>query len=147
MEKFPKKIKIVRFLIVCFIAGSMLFINSCEDLLTFEVDCNDCYFPEPDSADIIMYFTIDDRVDFVPYVVYKGKADARNIEYVDTAYSETNYLYVKTGEFYSVEATYSLEDKTVIAGDGDKLRTRHITDVCSEDCYVIRGGIMNVRLK
>jgi hypothetical protein len=122
-------------------------VHSCEEMLTFDVDCNECYFPEPDSADIMIYVTINNDIDHVPLIIYKGKADARNIEYIDTAYSETYYLYVKTNEYYSVEATYQHEGKTVIAGDGDKLVTRHITDVCSEECYVIRKGIMNVRLK
>ena len=122
-------------------------VHSCEEMFTLEVDCNECYFPEPDSADIMVYVTINKDIDHVPLIIYKGKADARNIEYIDTAYSDTYYLYVKTNEYYSVEATYEVDDKKVIAGDGDKLVTRHITDVCSEECYVIRRGIMNVRLK
>lgn len=130
-----------------FMVSAIFGINSCEDFITFEVDCSECFFPEPDSADIMVYLTINEQNNNVPLTIYKGKADERRIEYRDTANSDTYYLYVKTNEFYSVEATYTLEDKTVIAGDGDRLKTRHITDVCSDDCYVIRGGIMNVRLK
>lgn len=127
---------------------AIIFSNSCEDLVTLEVDCDECYVPEPDSAYLVVYVTIDNEINEVPLVFYKGKADARNVEYIDTAYQDTyNRLYVKTNEYYSVEATYNLEDKTIIAGDGDELKTRHITDICAEDCYVIRGGIMDVRLK
>lgn len=147
MKHVNNKIGFVRFLAVLILMGAPAFNNSCEEILTLEVDCNECYFPEPDSADITVYVTIDENINRVPLVIYKGKADARNVEYIDTAYTETYYLYVNTNEYYSVEATYELEDKKVIAGDGDKLVTRHITDICSEECYVIRNGIMNVQLK
>lgn len=147
MKHVINKIGFVRVFAVLVLLAAVLFHNSCEELLTLEVDCNECYFPEPDSADITVYVTIDENIDRVPLVIYKGKADARKVEYIDTAYAETYYLYVKTNEYYSAEATYELEDKKVIAGDGDKLVTRHITDICSEECYVIRNGIMNVQVK
>jgi len=78
--------------------------SSCD--LFPRVKCSDCLINEPDSADLKMLFTINNENPRVPLKVYLGKVEDANLEWVDTTDSETLYLYVKTGQFYSVVAKY-----------------------------------------
>jgi hypothetical protein len=120
---------------------------SCENNGALNVDCNECYGTEPDSGDLIIYLTIEDPYLKVPLTIYKDQVDDEYIEYQDTAYSSPYYLYVDLNEYYSVKAEYSIGTKTVYAVDGDKIKTRFVTETCDYDCWVITGGIIDVKLK
>lgn len=123
-------------------------IFSCEkNPFIFDVNCDECYLNEPDSADLIVDLTINKENPFVPLVFYRGEIEDNNIEWIDTAYSETLYLYSPVEEYYSIKAFYKSGSQTLIAVDGDKLKTRKVSDVCDNECWVIRGGILDVRLK
>jgi len=130
------------------VLSAVLFVFSCDnDPFVINVDCNECYYDEPDSAYLIVDLTINDENPSVPIVIYRGNVEGEIVEYTDTAYKSTYYLYSPVNEYYSIEAKYKKGDKTIIAIDGDKLKTKHVTDVCDTDCYVIRGGFLDVRLK
>lgn len=132
------------FLISLFI----ILVFSCEqNPFIFDVNCDECYFEKPDSADLIVDITINEENPFVPLIFYKGKAEEGNIEWIDTAYSETLYLYSPVDQYYSIKAFYKSGEQTIISIDGDKLKTTRVSDVCDYDCWVIRGGILDVRLK
>lgn len=119
-----------------------------SDVFVFDVNCEDCYYNEPDSADLIVDVTINDENPFVPLVIYKGDVEENIIEYTDTVWAaSTYYLYVAVNEYYSIKAKYKKGDNTIYAIDGDKLKTKYVTDVCDTDCYEIKGGILDVRLK
>ncbi len=142
MNKLNQNLKV--FFTVLFI----LFIFSCEqNPFIFDVNCDECYFDRPDSADLIVDITINEDNPFVPLVFYKGKVEEDNIEWIDTAYSETLYLYSPVDQYYSIKAFYKSGVQTIIAVDGDKLKTTQVSDVCDYDCWIIRGGILDVRLK
>lgn len=124
------------------------FIFSCEESpFVFDVNCDNCYYNKPDSADLVVSLTINAENPYVPLVFYKGRVEDNVIEWVDTAYEQTLYLYSPVGEFYSIEATYKKDGKKIVAIDGDKLKTTRVSDVCDYDCYVIKGGLLDVRLK
>lgn len=134
--------------IITFSILSLIIIFSCEqDPFIFDVNCDECYINEPDSADLIVDLTINEENPFVPLVFYRGEVDENNIEWIDTAYSERLYLYSPVNEYYSIKAFYKSGDQVLIAVDGDKLKTSRVSDVCDYDCWVIRGGILDVRLK
>jgi hypothetical protein len=120
---------------------------SCEDSRGLTVDCSECYSTEPDSGDLVIYLTIESPYTKVPLTIYKDQVDDEQIEYYDTAYSSPYYLYVDLNEYYSVKAEYSTGTKTVYAVDGDKIKTRFVTETCEYDCWVITGGYLNVKLK
>lgn len=121
---------------------------SCEqDPFVFDVDCDECYFPEPDTADLILKFTINDENPFVPYVLYKGNIEEANIDWIDTAYQEKEYLPSAIDEFYSIKAFYKKGDQTLIVVDGDKLKTNYTSDVCNTECWTIKGGSLDLRIK
>jgi len=125
---------------------------SCEEG-DLNVDCDDCYTSKPDSADLIVYLTFNALNDSIPLIFYRGMVDKNQVEWTDTAavqdYPDGEYyLYSPVDEYYSVKATYKRKNgNTVIAVDGDKLKTRNMTGVCDTDCWVIKGGILDVRLK
>jgi hypothetical protein len=120
---------------------------SCEDNRSLVVDCSECYSIEPDSGDLVIYLTIESPYLSVPLTIYKDQVDDDHIEYMDTAYSNPYYLYVDLDEYYSVKAEYSTGTSTIYAVDGAKIKTRFVTESCEYDCWVITGGILNVKLK
>ena len=125
-------------------------IFSCNDIpFIFNVDCDPdvCTLTEPDSADLIVHLTLNEENPYVPLIFYRGKIEDDLIEWIDTADTETLYLYSPVNEYYSIKAFYKSGAQTLIAVDGDKLKTSFITDVCEYDCWIIRGGILDVRLK
>jgi hypothetical protein len=128
---------------------TFIIVFSCENTpLNFNVDCNECTTYEPDSADLTIYLTIDESNPYVPVVFYRGNVEENVVEWVDTFYAETWYLKSRVEQFYSIKATYkTTEGDTIIAIDGDKLKTTFVTDVCENDCYVVKGGKLDVRLK
>ena len=80
-------------------------------------------------------------------MIYKGKIEDQVIDYIDTAINPDYYLWVKVDEYYSVEAKYKSGNKTIIAVDGDKIKTKKNSSECDETCYWIKGGYINVRLR
>ena len=143
--KYKKLMKRYIPLIVIFL---LVLAFSCEqDPFVFDVNCDECFFYEPDSADLIVDLTINEENPYVPLVFYRGEIEEENIEWIDTAYSETLYLYSPVGENYSIKAFYKSGTQTIIAVDGDKMTTSRVSDVCDYDCWVVRGGILDVRLK
>ncbi|MFW6371308.1 MAG: hypothetical protein ACOC10_08910 [Bacteroidota bacterium] len=136
------KTKVVRIIIVLFMASLPFF--ACESLY---VDCNECYFYEPDSADLFVQVTINDENPFVPLIFYKGNVRDSVVEWIDTATAENFFLFSPVHQFFSVVAKYRVGDKVIFAIDGDELKTNYQADVCTETCYTITGGEMDVRLK
>ncbi|MCF8380468.1 MAG: hypothetical protein K9H49_12885 [Bacteroidales bacterium] len=121
---------------------------SCEQqVFVFNVNCDECYYPEPDSANLIMSFTINEENAFVPYILYIGDIEDNKIDYIDTAYTEKLELYSKVDEYYSVKAFYKKGTQTIVVVDGDKLKTSRTTDVCDYECWIIKGGILDMTLK
>jgi len=131
-------------LLFIFIIG---FSMSCDKYRGLTVDCSECYSAEPDSGDLIVYLTIDSENPRVPLTIFKDQVDDEQIEYIDTAFSSPYYLYVKLDEYYSVKAEYNSGDRIIYAVDGDKIKTKFVTETCEFDCWVITGGIINIELK
>lgn len=124
-----------------------MIISCQQDLFVFDVNCDECSFQKPDSADLIVDITINEENPFVPLVFYKGDVEDGIIEWIDTARSEILYLYSPVDEFYSIKAFYKKGSQTIIAVDGDKLKTSRVSDVCDYDCWIVQGGTLDIRLK
>lgn len=122
--------------------------SGCEqEDLDYVIDCDNCMESMPDSADLIVYVTLNDENPFVPLVYYVGNFEDGAVDYSDTAYADTMYLYSKVGEIYSVKATYQVNGEPLVAVDGDKLRIIDAQGDCAPPCYFIRGGTFDLRLK
>lgn len=121
---------------------------SCEQkVFIFNVNCEECYYPEPDTADLIMNFTINEENPFVPYILYRGDIEENKIDFIDTAYSEQEFLASEIDLEYSIKAFYKKGSQTIIVVDGDKLKTSRTNDVCDYECWIIKGGILDLTLK
>jgi len=123
---------------------------SCEGgTSTFEVNCAECYVPEPDSFELLVEINNISEYDSVYLQFYKGNVESGELSWegkVDVG--TTEFLHrVPVNEYYSVKAIYAIDDETIIAIDGDRMTSKYITDACDYDCWIIKGGILDVRLK
>lgn len=139
----------IRFYKILWVIVICLFgiFSSCEKNRGIGVDCDECYYNKPDSGDLIVYLTINSENTRVPLTIYKDQVDDEWIEYVDTAIASPYYLYVDLDEYYSVRAEYHSGNTTIFAIDGDKIKSKFVTEACEFDCYVISGGVIDVELK
>jgi len=134
----------VAVLLLVFVSGNFLGCET-EDWM-FEVNCNDCYGYMPDSANLIIYVTIDAENDSVPLTFYKGDYENGEIDWQDTATTDEFYLYSEMNRDYTVAATYKSGGKTIVAFDADEMSISDASANCGGLCYIVKGGILDVRL-
>lgn len=113
---------------------------------SWTVDCIDCFDHKPDSANLIVYLTIDQENPMVPLTFYRGSDTTAEVDWIDTAFIDEFKLYSAIGEHYTIKATYRSGDKTVIAFDEDKMSLKDEGESCGSPCYIVKGGIYDVRL-
>lgn len=118
-----------------------------EDPFLGEVNCDECYTEKPTVGELIIKLTINAENQEIPVVVYRNDLEDRIVEWIDTVSVTTLYVEVPVNQYYSITAMYKAGDRTIYAVDGDRLRTRKITDQCDETCWIITGGKINARLK
>ena len=116
------------------------------------IDCADCYGYAPDSANLIIKFTINAENDSVPLTFYLGDYEDGVIDWQDTATSKSDdedeefYLYSKMNSSYTVRATYHSGDQIIEAFDADEMTLYNANSECGSPCYIVKGGIFDVRL-
>jgi hypothetical protein len=126
----------------------LLIVYACsEKIFTEGVNCEECYQEKPDSADLIIELTVNDIYDSIPLIVYRDKVEDNDIEWIDTAYESPFYLLVPVNKDFSVAAEYINDDSKIIAIDGTKIKIKHVSGECDEDCWIIEGDELNVKLK
>jgi hypothetical protein len=130
-------------LVVLFFA----LIGACEEYLGPSVDCSECFYEKPDSADLVIELTINGNHPEVPITVYRGNADQKVVDWVDTARETPYYLYSRIDQLYSVEAEYRVGGRIIIAVDGDAMKAKHVSDQCDSECWIVTGGYLKVELK
>jgi len=136
--------KIVKLILISFFL--LLPLICCDEYFGATVDCDECWSPRPDSADLIIDLTIESPHYNIPIEIYQGHIEDSLIA-IDTADHTPYYFYVKTEEYYSVKAEYQVGDRTIIAVDGDDIKTKRVSDDCGKVCWVVVGGILNAELK
>jgi hypothetical protein len=132
--------------IALLVMGSGKF-TSCEtEDWMLEVDCADCYGYQPDSANLIIYLSISAENDSIPLTFYLGNYEEGVIDWQDTATTENFYLYSKIGNDYTVRATYRSGDRVIEAFDADRMKLYNANSECGSPCYIVKGGIFDLRL-
>jgi hypothetical protein len=145
-------IKLLRSRILAFLAAAVLLVVSgnfmaCEtEDWMLSVDCSDCYGYRPDSADLIIYLSIDAVNDSIPLTFYRGSYEDGIVDWQDTATTEEFYLYSALDKEYSVRATYASGNQSIMAFDGDKMFLYNAGEECGSPCYIVKGGILDLRL-
>ena len=116
------------------------------DKIELAIDCSECYQIAPEWGEIYVQVTINDENNFVPLIIFIGNVEDYDIEYIDTAYGKDYYLEVPLNRYYSVMAEYISGYDTICAVDGDEIKIKKNTEDCDEECYIIKGGQIDVRL-
>ena len=139
--KVKSHIKAIIILVLLTLAGS------CNEYLGISVDCDDCWGFKPDSADLLIYLTIDQENPEVPLVIYRGNFEDGEVDFLDTARQSTYTLYSAIDQYYSVTAEYKVDGKTIIAVDGDVMKAKNATSSCEFECWIITDGEFSLELK
>ena len=111
-----------------------------------EINCSDCYGFKPDSANLIVYLTINAENDSVPLSFYLCDYADGVIDWQDTATTDEFFLYSKMNSRYTVRASYRSGDRIIEAFDSAKMTLYNATAECGSPCYVVKGGIYDLRL-
>lgn len=130
-------------MILLFLAGNFLGCEP-EDWI-INPDCNDCFSLKPDSAKLIVYLSINAENDSIPLTFTRGDSQGE-MDWQDTATMSEFYLDAAVGSVYTVKAEYSVASKTVLAFDADIMTLKDYGDECGSPCYIIKGGIFDLRL-
>jgi hypothetical protein len=142
------------YIIAAFFVIATSFIPlSCGDEYPWasQSDCDNCISPKPTSSTIIIDLSNPEQR--IPVRVYKGKYDSKmeyddtQLIYMDTATITPYNIEVPVNEYYSVVAEYSKGGKTYKVIDGSELHAYSIESTCNSDCWIIKGGTMDCRLK
>lgn len=139
--KVNSHIKALIVLVLLTLAGS------CDEYLGLTVDCDDCWGFKPDSADLLIYLTIDQDHPEVPIVIYRGNFEDGEVDFLDTARASTYTLYSAVDQYYSVTAEYKVDGKTIIAVDGDVMKAKDASSSCEFECWIITDGEFSLQLK
>jgi len=114
---------------------------------TIEVNCAECYVNEPDSFELEVTLTINSVYDSVYLEFFTGNVESGKPSWEGEVFTPTFYHLVPVDEYYSVKAHYRNENKTIIAVAGDRMVSRFMVDACDVDCWIVKGGYLDVRLK
>ena len=138
-------IKLLGVTLLLIVSGKFTACEPEDWMLT--VDCQDCYGYAPDSADLIVYLSIDAVNDSVPLTFYRGSYEEGVIDWQDTATADEFYLYSKMDASYTVRATYRSGDRIIEAFDEDHMHLYNADEECGSPCYIVKGGIFDLRLQ
>lgn len=120
---------------------------SCEDSILI-VDCDKCYTDLTNKYSLEIKITFDEENSAVPITIYRGNIDDGIVISEDTAYANPYYsIDVEFGHKYSAIAKYSHKGRVIYAVDGRELRKKYEKSSCDEPCYVIKGDVLDLRLK
>jgi hypothetical protein len=137
-----------RYIVVLSMIGLFIIAFSCQKgSPTLEVNCADCLSSEPDSFELSVDLTISNDYDSVYVQFYKGKVESGKLSWEGEVYTPRFYHLVPVNEYYSVKAYYRKNGSTVIAIDGDRMVSRFISDACDGNCWIVKGGFLNVEMK
>jgi hypothetical protein len=139
--KVKGHIKAIIILVLLTLAGS------CNEYLGISVDCDDCWGFKPDSADLLIYLTINQDNPEVPIVIYRGNFEDGEVDFLDTARQSTYTLYSAIDQYYSITAEYKVDGKTIIAVDGDVMKAKNAKSSCEFECWIITDGEFSLELK
>lgn len=146
MNKHQKKpfLFVLTAITLLFLAGNF---SGCEtEDWQGEVDCNECFSYQPDTAKLIVYLSIRPEQDSVPLTFYRGDY-MDEVDWQDTATTNTFYLDAEVGTNYTVKAEYRSGTTSIIAFDSDKMTLSYYGSDCGFTCYIVKGGIFDVRLE
>ncbi len=119
-----------------------------------ESDCDDCYTEKPENGPFHINLDTEKADSIVIVSMYEGKFsestmnDDSHLVYYDTIRGESSIdVDVPLDKYYSVVAEYQVNGVKYRVVDGDKIKVYSIESTCDFDCWIIRGGKVNCKLK
>lgn len=132
-------------LLILFLSFGVLEYSCEEKLVTFNIDCSECYNTQPEYAELKVEVSseyINDSIG-LPYAVYEGDIENNNIVFVDTIHASDTldngmfYLYFDLEKYYAIKMNYLTKDnKWFMVVDGCKPKVKHVYEECYEPCWV-----------
>lgn len=119
-------------------------IPSCED--PDDYDCDECLSERPGVGDLKIKLTINHENPEVPVTVF---FDNINGHIIVTDIVNTEMYYVEElplKQYYVVQAKYLVGNDTIYAIDDDFMEPKE-SYTCEETCWIIKGDVIDVRLK
>lgn len=124
-----------------------LAMASCEDISLAPVDCNECYWDEPEYGEIELKVTFENQDTEVYILVYEHSYHENNLIYETDVYGTNIYLTIPTSETFVFEALYFIDGRPYHVLHSAKLRTKLDNESCSESCYYVVPKTVDLRLK
>lgn len=135
-----------RKIINAILISSSFFFSTCSENFD-EIDCSECIPDKPLEAALYIDVTLNEVYQEIPVIVFRGKIEQGDTLVVDTIYEPRGYIDVPLNEYYSVMAKYKSGKSVTYAIDGDEFNRYKIEGQCDGTCWIIRGGLYNVKLK
>ena len=126
---------------IAFAACDKPSVEDCENW-----DGEGCLAYKPDSGLLIVKLTINKENQNVRVKVFEGKLEEENEILKINTQEALLHLYLPVNKYYTVTASYKDGDKSILAVDGDEIVVKEYV-VCGEDCFVLKDGGVNVRLR
>ncbi|MEM7039311.1 MAG: hypothetical protein AAF570_20220 [Bacteroidota bacterium] len=105
-----------------------------------------CFYERPDSGFVHLNLTINGDNPLVPIAIYEGAIDDSILLVRDTVPDTDVFYYLAADQRYSASARYREAQLTILAVDGDRIRTRRETN-CDEVCFTIEDAFINLTLQ
>jgi hypothetical protein len=141
-------VSVIKKVLSLLILFSAIFLSSCQEkIFTANVNCDECYTDKPDSVNLVLHFTKNSQFDTVPILIFEGNIDTGVL--IDTFFcwaDPANDIWVKANTYYSAKAIYKFPDKTIMVVDGTKQEVKRVSGQCDNDCWVIEGVDLKLKL-
>lgn len=108
--------------------------------------CENCFEEKPSVGLLSVYVSYNSEHQAIPIRILKGKLESGSVYIQDTLREPLVEYWVEVGSFYTVEATYKLGEKTILAVDGDRVSVYLDDSSCDAACWRPNDGRVNCEL-
>jgi len=109
-------------------------------------DYSDCNTEKPLSGPLNISLTINEQYPRVLVSLIQGRFEEGEVIWSDTLNVSDHTVNVDLNYYYTVTATYIFGGDTIVAIDGDEVKSSSEA-VCDSTCWTVREGTADVRLK
>jgi hypothetical protein len=124
----------------------IIFAMSCEGTEYFP-KCSECSADEPYEAMLKCKIDWDNKQGTLVQI-WEGKLEDSILIDSRRVYSSASFeKKVPLNRYYTVTATYIIDNKTYVAVGSASPKVKHTNSQCDEPCYFVYNNIVNLQLK
>ncbi|MBT3207332.1 MAG: hypothetical protein HN704_07060 [Bacteroidetes bacterium] len=105
-----------------------------------------CEAEEPKDAQLFVYITINEENKNVPITIFEGNIEDSLIVWEDFSKDKEFWVYLPLNKYYTAAAEYQVGNKTIIAIDGEEMKSKEKYDENGDPCWEIYGGYLYCEL-